>query len=232
MHAMLLAAGLGERMRPLTEQIPKPLISIAGVPMIDRMLDHLKEGGVEYVVVNTHHLAEQVAAHLRPRRTPSISIVHEKELLDTGGGVAEALPLLGGSPFLVSNSDIIMLNGVQPFVQRLMETWRPYMSALLLIHPTVHAPYYSGLGDFILGSDGKMRRRVEREIAPYLFTGVQILHKRLFDRCPAPPFSLNVLYDRAETAGRLYGVVHDGEWMHVGTVDAITRIEGRLKLLI
>ena len=125
-----------------------------------------------------------------------------------------------------------MLNGVQPFVQRLIETWRPYMSALLLIHPTVHALYYSGLGDFILGPDGKMRRRVEREIAPYLFTGVQILHKRLFDRCPAPPFSLNVLYDRAETAGRLYGVVHDGEWMHVGTVDAITRIEGRLKLLI
>tara|TARA_B100000315_G_C14538251_1_gene569524 strand:- start:217 stop:915 length:699 start_codon:yes stop_codon:yes gene_type:complete len=232
MHAMLLAAGLGERMRPLTEQIPKPLISIAGVPMIDRMLDHLEEGGVEYVVVNTHHLAEQVAAHLRPRRTPSISIVYEKKLLDTGGGVAEALPLLGDSPFLVSNSDVIVLNGVKPFVQRLVETWRPHMDALLLVHPTVHASYYGGLGDFVLGSDGKMHRRVEREIAPYVFTGVQILHQRLFDRCPTTPFSLNVLYDRAEAVGRLYGVVHDGEWMHVGTVDAITLIEDRLKLLI
>ena len=230
MHAMLLAAGLGERMRPLTEQIPKPLISIAGEPMIDRMLDHLEEGGMEHVIVNTHHLAEQIVAHLSPRQTPSITIVHEKTLLDTGGGVAEALPLLGASAFLVSNSDVVVLSGLKPFVQRLIETWRPYMDALLLVHPTVHASYYSGLGDFTLSSDGKMRRRIEREIAPYLFTGVQILHKRLFDRCPAPPFSLNVLYDRAEAAGRLYGVVHDSEWMHVGTVDAITHIEGSLKL--
>ena len=229
---MLLAAGLGKRMRPLTERVPKPLISISGTPIIDRMLDNLVEGGIKEVVVNTHHLAEQIVAHLRLRQAPSVSIVYEKNLLDTGGGVAQALPLLGGAPFLVVNSDIMVLNGIQPLVRRMIETWRPDMNALLLVHPTVRAFGYSGLGDFILEPDGRMRRRIEREIAPYLFTGVQILHTSLFDNCPNPPFSLNVIYDRAQSTSSLYGIVHDGEWMHIGTIDAIAHVESHLKSLI
>ena len=229
---MLLAAGLGERMRPLTERVPKPLISISGTPLIDRMLDHLVEGGIKKVVVNTHHLAEQIVAHLKFRQEPSISIVYEKNLLDTGGGVAQALPLLGGESFLVVNSDVLMLNGIQPLVRRMIETWHPDMNALLLVYPTVRAFGYNGLGDFILKPDGRMRRRVEREVAPYLFTGVQILRASLFDNCPNPPFSLNVIYDRAQSTSNLYGIVHDGEWMHIGTIDAMASIESHLKSLI
>lgn len=229
---MLLAAGLGERMRPLTERVPKPLIPISGIPMIDRMLDHLVEGGIKKVVVNTHHLSEQIVAHLKLRKTPSVSIVYEKHLLDTGGGVAQALPLLGGASFLVVNSDIMMLNGIQPLIRRMIEAWRPDMKALLLVYPTVRAFGYSGLGDFIFKPDSRMRRRVEREVAPYLFTGVQILRTSLFDNFPNPPFSLNVIYDRAQSTDSLYGIVHDGEWMHIGTIDAMARIESHLKSLI
>ena len=226
---MLLAAGLGERMRPLTERVPNPLISISGTPLIDRMLDHIVEGGIKKVVVNTHHLAEQIVAHLKFRQEPSISIVYEKNLLDTGGGVAQALPLLGGESFLVVNSDVLILNGIQPLVRRMIETWHPDMNALLLVYPTVRAFGYNGLGDFILKPDGRMRRRVEREVAPYLFTGVQILRASLFDNCPNPPFSLNVIYDRAHSTSNLYGIVHDGEWMHIGTIDAMENIESHLK---
>ena len=229
--AMVLAAGLGQRMRPLTERIPKPLISIAGTPMIDRMLDHLTEGGIKEVVVNTHHLAEQIIAHLKFRQMPSVSIIYEKQLLDTGGGVAQALPFLGKKSFLVVNSDIVVLNGGQPVVSRMIETWRPHMDALLLVQPTIRAFGYNGPGDFILDADGKMRRRIEGEIAPYLFAGVQMLHSRMFDKLPDPPLSLNVIYDRAQTTGGLYGLVHDGEWMHVGTVDALTHIENHLESL-
>ena len=228
---MVLAAGLGKRMRPLTERVPKPLIPIGGTPMIDRMLDHLADGGVKEVVVNTHHLAEQLVTHLKFRQLPSVSVVYEKQLLDTGGGVAQALPFLGEESFLVVNSDVVILNGEQPVVRRMIEAWRPHMDALLLVHPTVCAFGYSGLGDFIIHPNGQIRRRTEREIAPYLFAGVQLLHRRLFDKPPNPPFSLNVIYDRAQTAGGLYGLVHDGEWMHIGTVDAMTRSENHLESL-
>ena len=231
MPAMVLAAGLGERMRPLTERVPKPLIPIAGTPMIDRMLDHLADGGIKEVVVNTHHLAEQLKTHLKSRRHPSVSVVYEKRLMDTGGGVAQALPFLGEESFLVVNSDIVVLNGKQPVVSRMIETWHPHMDALLLVHPTERAFGYSGLGDFIVHPDGQMRRRAKEEIAPYLFAGIQVLHRRLFDKPPTPPFSLNVIYDRAQTAGRLYGLVHDGEWMHVGTADAVTQSENYLESL-
>jgi len=231
MPAMVLAAGLGERMRPLTERIPKPLIPIAGIPMIDRMLDHLADGGIKEVVVNTHHLADQLKTHLKSRQLPSVSIVHEKQLLDTGGGIVQALPFLGEESFLVVNSDIVVLNGSQPVVRRMIETWRPQMDALLLVHPTARAFGYSGIGDFIVHPNGQMHRRTEKEIAPYLFAGVQVLHRRLFDKPPSPPFSLNIIYDRAQTAGGLYGLVHDGEWMHIGTVEAVTNSENHLKSL-
>jgi len=228
---MVLAAGLGERMRPLTERVPKPLIPIAGTPMIDRMLDHLADGGIKEVVVNTHHLAEQIKTHLEFRCLPSVSILYEKQLLDTGGGVAQALPFQGEESFLVANSDIVVLNGRQPVVRRMIDTWRPHMHALLLVHPTSRAFGYSGQGDFIVQPDGQMRRRTESEIAPYLFAGVQVLHRSLFDSPPNPPFSLNLIYDRAQTAGGLYGLVHDGEWMHIGTVDAVTHSENHLESL-
>ena len=231
MRAMLLAAGLGMRLRPLTQHVPKPLISIAGATMIDRMLDHLVDAGITDVVINTHHLGDQIKQHVATRAKPNISILHETKLLDTGGAVRHALSLIGGSTFQVLNSDVIMLNGVEPFLTRMMDTWRSHMKALLLLYPTVRAFGYNGLGDFNIEPDGKIRRRVERELAPYLFTGVQILDRELFEDCPITPFSLNRIYDAAQETGHLFGVVHDGEWMHVGTMDAMARIENHLKLL-
>ena len=230
-YAMVLAAGLGQRLRPLTNTFPKPLISVGGSTMIDRILDHLVDGGITHVVVNTHHMAGQIEMHLERRLSPKISILHENELLDTGGGVAHALPLLGSSSFLVTNSDVILLNGVQHFIRRMREVWRPHMLALLLVHPTVRSFGYNGFGDFMLDPDGKMRRRNEMEVAPYLFTGVQILHRDLFDNCPSPPFSLNKIYDRAQSTDGLYGIVHDGAWMHVGTLNAVASVDSHLSLL-
>lgn len=223
---MVLAAGFGLRMRPLTERLPKPLIEVGGQTLIDRTLDRLAAAGVEHVVVNTHHLADMVKHHLSSRDAPRASLSHESEILDTGGGVAKALPELGPDPFFVSNSDVIVLDGVRPALQRLAEAWdEARMDALLLVHPTVRAYGYDGVGDFAVDGNGLMRRRAEREVAPYLFAGVQILHPRLFEGCPDGPFSLNLLYDKAELADRLYGVVHDGVWMHIGTPQALDRAE-------
>ena len=230
-YAMVLAAGLGQRLRPLTNTFPKPLISVGGSTMIDRMLDHLVDGGITHVVVNTHHMAGQIEIHLGRRLSPEISILHEDKLLDTGGGVARALPLLGSSSFLVTNSDVILLNGVQHFIRRMHEIWRPHMLALLLVQPTVRAFGYKGFGDFFVNAEGQMRRRNEKEVAPYLFTGVQILHSDLFDNCPSPPFSLNKMYDRAQSTDGLYGIVHDGAWMHVGTLDAVANVDSYLSLV-
>jgi MurNAc alpha-1-phosphate uridylyltransferase len=227
---MVLAAGRGERLRPLTDRIPKPLIEVAGKTMLDRVLDALAAAGVVEAVVNTHHLAESVTRHVAGRTAPRLTLSHEDILLDTGGGVAKALPVLGAKPFYVANSDIVVLDGIHPVFERLADAWRDAdMDALLLVHPTVRAFGYDGLGDFVLTPDGVARRRREREIAPYLFAGLQVLAPRLFDRCPDGPFSLNLLYDRAADAGRLHGLVHDGLWMHVGTPDALGGAEDYLK---
>jgi MurNAc alpha-1-phosphate uridylyltransferase len=224
--AMVLAAGLGTRMRPLTDSKPKPLIEVDGRALIDHMLDRLEEAGVEDAVVNLFHMADQLKDHLAGRQSPRITIVIEPERLETGGGVKNALSHFDDDPFYVANSDALLLNGPHPILPRLASCWDDEkMDGLLLLHSTVEAFGYEGKGDFCAEPDGRLTRRPEMEIAPWLFTGVQILHPRLFEGAPDGPFSLNLLYDRAIEAGRLYGAVHDGEWFHVGTPDGLTEAE-------
>lgn len=228
-HGMVLAAGLGLRMRPITETIPKPLVEVAGRTLLDRALDRFEAAGVEQAVVNTHHLGEAVARHLRARKSPSITISHEDELLETGGGVKQALGELGDRPFYVANSDAFWLDGPREALIRLAIGWDDAaMDAFLLVHPVAGAEGYDGLGDYFLDPASVLRRRKEGEIAPFVFTGVQILHPRLFADAPDGKFSLNVLYDRAEAAGRLFGIRHDGLWFHVGTPEHLARANGAL----
>ena len=228
-RAMVLAAGRGERMRPLTETVPKPLLEVGGRTMLDRALDRLEAFGIDDVTVNAHYLGDQIVAHLAARTGPRTAISREEVLLDTGGGVAGALDRLGDAPFLVLNADIAWLDGPAPALERLARRWEDAaMDALLLMHRCVAAHGYDGRGDYFMAADGALRRRAERDVAPYVFTGVQLLHKRLFEDAPAGPFSLNRLYDRAERAGRLFGVVHDGEWFHIGTPAALKTADDRL----
>jgi len=226
-RAMVLAAGLGLRMRPITEHTPKPLIPVAGRTMLDRTLDHLRAQGVERMVVNAHWLGHKIHDHLRGQ--PDIVLSDEDELLETGGGVTKALPLLGEAPFFVCNSDIVWLNGPVPALTRLARAWDPArMDALLLLQRTATAVGYEGRGDFFLDPSGVPRRRAEGEVAPLLFAGVQILHPRLFEDCRVERFSLNRIYDRALAAGRLSAIVHDGAWYHVGDPAALAEVEARL----
>lgn len=228
-RAMVLAAGLGLRMRPITEHTPKPLVAVAGRTMLDRALDHLATAGVTDIVVNTHWLAGRIQEHLSGR--PGITLSHEDVLLETGGGVAKALPRLGEQPFYVVNSDIIWTDGgARPALARLAEAWDDQrMDALLLLQRTATAMGYDGRGDFFLDSGGVPRRPRPSEVAPLLFSGVQILSPRLFRDAPSGKFSLNVLYNRALEDGRLFGIVHDGRWFHVGTPDALPEVESALK---
>ena len=221
-HAMVLAAGLGVRMRPLTQNIPKPLLEVGGRTMLDQALDRLEDAGVDHVVVNTHWLPEQIEIHLEGRPAPETQISREDELLETGGGIARALPMLGYDAFYAVNADIVWRDGTIPALHRLARAWdEETMDVLLMLTATVRATGYDGSGDFMMDPVGKLTRRPERQIAPYVFTGVQILHPRIFEDAPSGPFSMNVLYDRALQAGRLHGMAHDGEWYHVGTPDAI-----------
>jgi MurNAc alpha-1-phosphate uridylyltransferase len=228
--AMVLAAGLGLRMRAVSTTLPKPLISVGGQALIDRTLDRLADAGIERAVVNLHYKGDAIRAHLARRTVPAIVFSDESDrLLETGGGVAKALPLLGEGAFLVVNSDIVwrdaLGNSLKELARQFDET---AMDALLLLQPTVGAIGYSGAGDFRLCPEGRLLRRDEREVAPFVFTGVQILHPRLFAGCPAGPFSLNLLYDRAIAAGRLYGLRHQGDWMDVGTPDGLKAAEAAL----
>ena len=228
--AMVLAAGLGLRMRPITEHMPKPLVRVAERTLLDRALDHLEAAGVPRAIVNAHYFADQIVAHLKTRTRPQTQISIEETLLETGGGVAKALPLLGES-FYVVNSDIMWLDGKVPALIRLARAWDPErMDALLLMQRTASAVGYEGIGDYVLDPNGIPRRRREREVAPFLFAGVQILHRRLFDGAPQGKFSLNLLYDKAEKAKRLHAIVHDGEWYHVGTPEALGAAERLLAL--
>ena len=228
-RAMVLSAGLGERMRPLTDTTPKPMIEVRGQPMIDRVLDRLEAAGVREAVVNLHHLGDSLERHLATRRRPKIVFSHEADLLDTGGGVAKALPRLGKQPFFALNGDVVWLDGGSPALGRLAAAWDDAaMDVLLLLHPTVFAHGYHGAGDFFMSPLGALRRRREREVAPFIFTGVQILHPRIFADLPEGAFSLNLLYDRAAEAERLWGLRHDGEWFHVGTPEALAEVEDAL----
>jgi len=229
-HAMVLAAGFGKRLRPITDTLPKPLVRVAGVPLIDTVLDRLAAVGVGDVVVNTHHLAEQVEQHLAHRRQPRIHISHEPEILETGGGVRQALPRLGSGPFYVVNGKVLWLNGKTDALLRLAAAWNDSaMDALLLLHATASTVAYSGSGDFFIDQVGRLRRRRSWEVAPFVFTGIQILHPRLFEGAPAGAFSLNLLYDQAIEAGRIFGVRHDGEWYQVSTADQLAEVEAHLR---
>jgi N-acetyl-alpha-D-muramate 1-phosphate uridylyltransferase len=226
-RAMILAAGLGTRMRPLTETVPKPLIELAGRPLIDHALDRLTTAGVEEVVINVHYLPEQIEAWAKTQAGPRIVISDEREcLLETGGGVARALPLLGADPFFVLNSDSLWIEGATPALDRMRQAWRGGdMDGLLLVSPTANTVGYCGPGDFHLGPDGRLTRRAPGEVAPFVFAGCHLAAPRLFADAPQGPFSMNVLWDRALAAGRLYGIRHDGVWLHVGTPDAIEPAE-------
>ncbi len=229
-QAMVLAAGLGLRMRPLTDKTPKPLIPVQGRTMLDRVLDRLHAVGVEQAVVNLHHLGDQIEAHLKDRDDLKISFSHEEELLlETGGGVAGARDMLGEEPFFVINGDVVWLDGGTPALLRLAQAWdEDRMDFLLLVHPVTYAYGYEGLGDFFMDPAGRLRRRREREIAPFIFAGIQILHPRVLRDLPDGAFSLNLLYDRAVEEDRLWGLRHDGEWFHVGTPESLAEVEDAL----
>jgi MurNAc alpha-1-phosphate uridylyltransferase len=225
---MVLAAGLGTRLRPVTDTIPKPLVEINGRSLIDHALDRLTSAGVERVVVNVHYKAGMMAAHLARRDHPQIELSEESELLDTGGGVARALPLLGEA-FFVVNGDVFWLDSKACALLRLAADFNPAdTDGILLLQRTVTAVGYEGSGDYFLDVRGNPRRRREREVAPYLFAGIQLLHRQLFDRAPGRVFSLVRLFDRAEAAGRLSAIVHDGEWYHVGTPEGLAMTRERL----
>ncbi|MFZ4762510.1 MAG: nucleotidyltransferase family protein [Alphaproteobacteria bacterium] len=224
--AMILAAGLGERMRPLTIYKPKPLIEVCGQPIIDWCFDHLRRAGVNNNVVNLHYLGEMIEHHLEKmgEKYPnsSISFSPEKELLNTGGGVRQALPLLGEEAFFVLNADTIWLDGPMPALRRLAECWdETTMDVLLLMQPKPKAHFHDGPGDYAMDSLGRLRYRKEREIVSYVYAGVHIMHPRLLEHAPQGAFSLKKLWDSAEKEGRLYGLVHDGWWFHVGTPEAL-----------
>ncbi len=226
--AMVLAAGMGTRMRPLTETIPKPLVEVAGHPLIDHVLDRLEAAEVREAVVNVHHHADLLEAHLATRTAPPHLHIRDERglLLDTGGGVKNALPLLGDAPFLVINSDTIWIEGVTPNLVRLQNQFDPArMDALLLVAASALSIGYDGTGDFTMDAEGRLVRRSERMVSPFVYAGACILSPALFADAPQGPFSLNTIFDRAAEAGRLFGLRLEGVWMHVGTPDAIGAAE-------
>jgi MurNAc alpha-1-phosphate uridylyltransferase len=224
---MVLAAGMGMRMRPLTDKMPKPMVRLDGKPLIDHVLDRIGETGIPQAIVNVHYQADMLEKHVKARKEPKIAISNEREqLLDTGGGVKRALPKLGKEPFLIHNSDSLWIDGVQSNLKRLAAAFDPEtMDCLLLLALGSASLGYDGRGDFVMAADGVLRRRPEREVAPFVFTGVSIAHPRLFDDTPDGPFSLNLVWDRAIQHGRLHGIRLDGVWMHVGTPDALADAE-------
>ena len=229
-RAMVLAAGIGLRMLPLTDRMPKPLIKVAGKPLIDHMFDRLAAAGVECAVVNVHYLAEQIERHLAGRKKPRIVISDERaRLLGTGGAVVKALSELGPAPFFHVNADSLWIDGVTPNLQRLADAFDPAaMDALLLLAPTAGSIGYVGRGDFAMTPGGRLRRRAEREVAPFVFAGAAVLSPKLFSGAPPGEFDLTVLFDRAVKAGRLYGLRLEGVWMHVGTPEAVAAAEAAI----
>jgi MurNAc alpha-1-phosphate uridylyltransferase len=228
--AMVLAAGLGQRMRPITATLPKPLVQVGGRALIDHALDRLAAADVGTAVVNVHHLADLVEAHIVRRRAPQIVVSDERErLLETGGGVKRALPLLGEGAFFVLNSDSLWIEGPRQNLAALRHAWNPERMDMLLLVAAVETSFgYDGRGDFIMDPGGRLNRRGEREMAPFVYAGVAVCKPGLFADTPDGPFSLNLLFDRAAAAGRLYGERLDGQWLHVGAPDSIAGAEERL----
>ena len=229
-HAMVLAAGLGTRMRPFNGHIPKPLVEVGGKALIDCVLDRLAAAGVERVVINVHHLAEQIERHVQGRTRPRIIISDEREaIMGTGGGVAKALPALGDAPFFHVNSDTIWIDGVKPNLTRLAAAFAPArMDALLLLASTATSIGYAGRGDYAMTPDGRLTPRGERDVVPFVFAGAAILAPALFRGAPTGAFPLTALFNRAAEAGRLHGLRLEGVWMHVGTPDAVAAAEAAI----
>jgi MurNAc alpha-1-phosphate uridylyltransferase len=227
---MVLAAGLGLRMRPLTETTPKPLLTLNGRSLLDRALDRMAAAGITRVVVNAHWLADQVAEVVARRTDMALVLQREEELLETGGGVTRALPHLGQGPFAVANGDSVWLDGPSPALERLAAAFDPaQMDALLLLVRSAQVEGDIGRGDFLLDPLGRARRPKERELAPYVFAGVQVLSPALFRDAPKGRFSLNRLYDRAIGSGRLFGLVHDGVWFHLSTPPDLAQAEQAMR---
>jgi MurNAc alpha-1-phosphate uridylyltransferase len=230
--AMVMAAGLGKRMRPLTATRPKPLIEIAGRTLIDHTLDRLKAAGVAKAVVNVHYLPGQLEAHLE-NRVEGIEIAISDEralLLETGGGLKLALPLIDADPFLVVNSDNLWVDGPVNTLRLLAANWdEARMDALLLLVPLARAHCHKGRGDFHMNAAGALKRRKPNGVAPFVYTGIQMFSKRLFDgELPDGPFSTNLLWDRAIAAGRCFGLVHQGLWFDIGRPENIAKAEAML----
>ncbi|MBJ7378094.1 nucleotidyltransferase family protein [Sphingobium sp.] len=229
--AMLMAAGLGKRMRPLTATRPKPLVKVAGKPLMDHALDRLEAGGIKKVVVNVHYLADTVEAHLKARKCGlDFAISDERaKLLETGGGLIRAKPLLGDKPFICANSDNLWIDGPQETLAMMQRIWNPErMDALLLLVPLARANCHTGPGDFHMDANGRLSRRKTAYVAPFVFTGVQMLSPSMLVNPPGDMFSTNIFWNRAIEAGRLYGVSHQGLWFDVGTPQAIPVVESML----
>jgi N-acetyl-alpha-D-muramate 1-phosphate uridylyltransferase len=225
--AMVLAAGLGVRMRPLTDHMPKPLVRVAGQPLLDHVLDKLAGAGVSEAVVNVHYLPDQIIQHTADRTSPRVIISDERDVvLGTGGAVVKALPLLGNEPFFHLNADTMWIDGVRSNLTRLAEAFDPArMDILLLMAPTTNSIGYSGRGDYGMLPDGALRKRRENQVVPFVYAGAAIMSPSLFAGAPAGEFSLTKMFDRANEQERLFGLRLDGVWMHVGTPDAVHAAE-------
>ena len=228
--AMILAAGLGKRMRPLTATQPKPMVRVAGKPLIDHVLDRLGAAGVSKAVVNVHYLPDQIETHLKARQNPAVTFSDERDLLlETGGGMVKAQALLP-DPFFTVNADNIWLEGPYDAFRELSEMWNPQlMDALLLLVPHTGAFNYNGKGDFQMDPLGRIARRRSGRVAPFIYSGIQLVSKRLLRDAPEGPFSTNVLWSRAIEEGRLYGLCFSGQWFEVGEPGAIAPTEAALK---
>jgi MurNAc alpha-1-phosphate uridylyltransferase len=230
--AMIMAAGLGKRMRPLTATRPKPLIEVNGKALLDHVLEKLGAAGVRKVVVNVHYLADALEAHLASRAHGLEVVISDERqlLLETGGGLVQAAPLIDADPFLSLNSDNLWVDGPADTLKLLASHWDDSkMDALLLLVPLARALNHKGIGDFHMTRSGRLRRRDRSHVSPFVFTGIQMLSKRLLRDAPEGPFSTNILWDRAIEEGRCFGAVHQGLWFDVGTPKAIGLTEAALQ---
>ena len=230
--AMIMAAGLGKRMRPLTATRPKPLVEVNGKSLLDHVLDRLRSAGVKKVVVNVHYLADALEAHLATRAGGlDVTISDERQLLlETGGGLVKAAPMIECDPFLALNSDNLWIDGPADTLKLLASQWDDAkMDALLLLVPQARALNHKGMGDFHMDRVGRLRRRNRSHVAPFVFTGIQMVSKRLLRDAPEGPFSTNILWDRAIKEGRCFGAVHQGLWFDIGTPQSIHMTETALE---
>ena len=231
-RGMIMAAGMGLRMRPLTNERPKPLIEVDGRTLLDHAIDRLMHVGVKHILVNVHYKGEMVIEHVKRRRDVEIMIQDERDrLLDTGGALKRALPFFNGEPFFSHNSDSIWLESWSSNLERMTQIWNDqHMDCLMLLAATHSSIGYEGGGDFTMDSDGRLARRQPPRITPFAWPGVQLMHPRLIAHAPTSDvFSTNKLWDVAISEGRLFGIRMDGKWMHIGTPEAKAEAEAQLE---